>query len=249
MLRIRDVSIGYGAEPVVSGVDLDVRVGEFVTLLGPSGSGKSSILRAAMGLTQIERGQITIELPSTDVGFLFQDDALLPWRTAAQNVALGLTIRGASTTDAHDQAVHWLAAMGLSGFESRYPRQLSGGQRKRVALAQVLARKPRLLLMDEPFASLDAIVRLRITEELIGWVERDRMTVLLVTHDLEEAIALSDSVYVLSQGPRARITSRRAIGIERPRHVLESRQHPLFGGLVQQLWRDLQDAPSAAVQE
>ncbi len=245
MLRVHDVAIGYGAAPVVDGIDLDVGAGEFVSLLGPSGSGKSSILRAVMGLTSPERGAVTLGLPAAHVGFLFQDDALLPWRTAAENVALGLTIRGATAADAHDQAANWLSVMGLTGFGDRYPRQLSGGQRKRVALAQVFALKPRLLLMDEPFASLDAIVRMRITEELIGQVERERMAVLLVTHDLEEAIALSDSVYVLSQGPRARITSRRAIAIERPRHVLESRQHPLFGQLVQQLWRDLEGPPAA----
>ena len=241
MLRIRGVTIGYGGEPVVDGIDLDVRAGEFVTLLGPSGSGKSSLLRAITGLTPCLRGDIALDLPANDVGFLFQDDALLPWRTAWQNVALGLTIRGASTADAREQARRWLSNMGLAGLDDRYPRQLSGGQRKRVALAQVFALRPKLLLMDEPFASLDAIVRTRITEDLIGWVEREHLTVLLVTHDIEEAITLSDRVYVLSQGPRARVKSCRDVAIERPRHVLASRQHPRFGPLVQQLWDDLED--------
>jgi NitT/TauT family transport system ATP-binding protein len=246
MLTLRDLAICYGPEPVVEGIDLDVAAGQFVTLLGPSGSGKSSLLRAIVGLLPPARGAVRLEIPTTGVGFLFQDDALLPWRTARQNVALGLTIRGATRTAADEGADHWLARLGLERLGDRYPRQLSGGQRKRVALAQVLALEPALLLMDEPFAALDAIVRTRITEELVEWVERARLTVLLVTHDLEEAIALSDVVYVLSPGPRASVRSRRAIAIERPRHVLASRRHPLFGELVQQLWGDLEHTPVAA---
>jgi NitT/TauT family transport system ATP-binding protein len=245
VLRVRDLAIGYGAEPVVEDIALDVAAGEFVTLLGPSGSGKSSILRAVTGLIPALRGQIDLELPPRDIGFLFQDDALLPWRTARQNVSLGLRIRGASPADAGVEADRWLSALGLTGLGDRYPRQLSGGQRKRVALAQVLALRPKLLLMDEPFASLDAIVRTRITEDLAGWVEREHLAVLLVTHDLEEAITLSDTVYVLSQGPHGRVRSRRPIPLERPRHVLAARRDPRFGPLVQQLWDDLEDAPAA----
>jgi NitT/TauT family transport system ATP-binding protein len=246
VLRVTNVAIGYGGEPVVEGIDLEVRAGEFVSLLGPSGSGKSSLLRVITGLTPPMRGDVTLEVVPNDVGLLFQDDALLPWRTALQNVALGLTIRGVSPDAARAHATEWLAMMGMAGFSDRYPRQLSGGQRKRVALAQVFALKPKLLLMDEPFASLDAIVRTRITEDLLGWVEREHVTVLLVTHDIEEAIALSDAVYVLSQGPRARIKSRRKVEIERPRHVLASRQNPHFAALVQQLWADLDGARSPA---
>jgi len=173
------------------------------------------------------------------VGFLFQDDALLPWRTARQNVALGLRIRGNEINEAEEKADHWLNRLGLQGFGDRYPRQLSGGQRKRVAIAQVLALKPKLLLMDEPFASLDAIVRTRITQELLDWVEREHLTVLLVTHDLEEAIAVSDVVYVLSQGPRARIRARHRVAIARPRNVLETRRDPIFGPLLRRLWDEL----------
>ena len=239
MLRIRGLTIAYGAEPVLDDVDLDVAPGAFVSLVGPSGSGKSSILRAATHLVQAQRGTIELDVPTADVGFLFQDDALLPWRTVLENVALGLRIRGAARADAAARAAHWLSLLGLDGFGDRYPRQLSGGQRKRVAMAQVLALQPKLLLMDEPFASLDAIVRLRITEELLGWVEREHLTVLLVTHDLEEAISLSDTVYVLSQGPRARIRARHDVPIERPRHALESRVHPRVAPLLQRLWEDL----------
>lgn len=239
MLRIRGLTVGYGGEPALEAVDLDVSAGEFVSLVGPSGSGKTSILRAVTQLLRPQSGTIDLDLPVGDVGFLFQDDALLPWRTVRQNVALGLRIRGLARKAAEEKASHWLSLMGLEQFSDRYPRQLSGGQRKRAAMAQVLALQPRLLLMDEPFASLDAIVRMRITEELLGWVERERLTVLLVTHDLEEAISLSDVVYVLSQGPRAAIRARHVVAIERPRHVIESRGHALFGPLRQRLWDDL----------
>jgi NitT/TauT family transport system ATP-binding protein len=170
---------------------------------------------------------------------LFQDDALLPWRTARENVALGLRIRGQGKREAHAKADTWLRRLGLAGFEERFPAQLSGGQRKRVALAQVLALQPRLLLMDEPFASLDAIVRHRITQDLLEWVERERLTVLLVTHDLEEAISLSDTVYLLSQGPRARVREAYEVPLPRPRNLVKARTHPAFGPLLARLWDDL----------
>ena len=240
MLRVRGLSVVYGDEPVLENVNLDVGVGEFATLLGPSGSGKTSVLRAVTGLLEPSRGEIEMAVEGSEVGFLFQDDALLPWRTVGENISLGLRIRGAAARDAADAARGWVARMRLDpALCERYPAQLSVGQRKRVAIAQVLALAPRLLLMDEPFASLDAIVRMRITEELLGWVEKERLTVLLVTHDLEEAISLSDVIYVLSQGPRAQVRAERRVGIERPRRVLETRRHPRFGSLLEELWNDL----------
>ncbi len=245
MLRVRGLTVGYGAEPVLEGIDLEVQAGKFATLLGPSGSGKTSVLRCVTGLLRPQSGHVELDVPPTDVGFLFQDDALLPWRTARQNVALGLRIRGVAPRAADDKANRWLEVMGLRDFGDRFPRQLSGGQRKRVAIAQVLVLQPKLLLMDEPFAALDAIVRTRITQELLGWVEREHLTVLLVTHDLEEAISVSDRVYVLSQGPRARIRARHEVHIARPRNVLESRRHPTFGPLLRRLWDDLSGEPVA----
>ena len=249
MLRIRGLTVAYGGAPVVENVDLEVGAGQFVSLIGASGSGKTSVLRAVTRLLEPQGGTVELDVPPRDVGFLFQDDALLPWRTALENAALGLRIRGVGHTDALGTAGRWLSLLGLDGFGHRYPRQLSGGQRKRVALAQVLALEPRLLLMDEPFASLDAIVRVRITEELLGWVERQRLTVLLVTHDLEEAISLSDVVYVLSQGSRAGVRARHAVPIPRPRHVLDSRGDAAFGPLLQRLWDDLGEASPAGSQE
>lgn len=239
MLRVRDLALGYGGEPVLERVSFDLGAGQFASLVGPSGSGKTSVLRAIMGLQAPSAGTVELDVERRDVGFLFQDDALLPWRSARDNASLGLRIQGRSRAEASEAADGWLERLGLTGLGDRYPRQLSGGQRKRVAIAQVLALRPRLLLMDEPFASLDAIVRARITQDLLDLAERDGLSVVLVTHDLEEALSVSDVVHVLSQGPRAHIVSSRAVPIPRPRSVLGARSHPAFGGLVRQLWRDL----------
>lgn len=239
MLRVLDLVLGYDQEPVVEGVNLEVGGGKFVSLVGPSGSGKTSILRAVSGLLTPRSGRVELNGSRDTLGFLFQDDALLPWRTARQNVALGLRIRKMSKSAAQVEADAWLNRLGLEGFGERYPHELSGGQRKRVAIAQVLALKPKLLLMDEPFASLDAIVRARVTQELLTWVEREHLSVLLVTHDLEEALSASDIVYLLSQGPRARIRSSYSVAIPRPRDIFASRSHPSFAPLLEQLWKAL----------
>jgi NitT/TauT family transport system ATP-binding protein len=210
-----------------------------VSLLGPSGSGKSSLLRAVIGLQKPLAGTVETGVEPSEIGILFQDDALLPWKTARDNVALGLGFRGVKRDEALAKAEGWLGRLGLSGLGDRYPRHLSGGQRKRVALAQVLAMTPKLLLMDEPFASLDAIVRARVIQDVAALVERERISVLLVTHDLEEAITLSDYVYLLSQGPRARIIRDYPVSIPRPRDPVRARLHPEFGPLYDKLWTDL----------
>jgi NitT/TauT family transport system ATP-binding protein len=242
VLKVEDLAMRYGsAEPVVAGASLELAAGEVASLVGPSGSGKSTILRAIAGLHKPASGRIENAYGPLEIGFLFQDDALLPWRTARHNVALGLRLRNATKEEANAEADHWLTRLGIGGFGDRYPRQLSGGQRKRVALAQVLALKPKLLLMDEPFASLDAIVRHRITQDLLDWVEGSGIAVLLVTHDLEEAQALSDTVYLLSRGPRARIRSRYGVNIPRPRDLIAARGHPSFAPLLQRIWHDLSD--------
>jgi NitT/TauT family transport system ATP-binding protein len=224
---------------VLEGASLEVDEGQFVSLVGPSGSGKSSLLRAVIGLQLPVAGSVDPGVAPSEIGILFQDDALLPWRTARDNVALGLRFQGMAPGRASEVAEAWLGRLGLSGFGDRYPRHLSGGQRKRVALAQVLARQPRLLLMDEPFASLDAIVRARIVQDVVELVEREQISVLLVTHDLEEALGLSDVVYLLSQGPRARVTQRYPVPIPRPRKIVQARTHPAFAPLYEKLWDDL----------
>jgi sulfonate transport system ATP-binding protein len=210
-----------------------------VSLVGPSGSGKSSLLRAVIGLQPPLKGAIESEFKPSEIGLLFQDDALLPWKTARDNAALGLQFHGMERTRSLGEAETWLERLGLAGFGDRYPRHLSGGQRKRVALAQVLALKPKLLLMDEPFASLDAIVRARVVQDVVELVEHEKISVLLVTHDLEEAIALSDLVYLLSQGPRARIIEALPVPIPRPRELIRARTHPAFAPLYERLWADL----------
>ena len=241
MLRVSDLALGYGQEPVIEGVSLEVAAGKFVSLIGPSGSGKTSILRAVNGLLTPRAGHIDLNGGRESLGFLFQDDALLPWRTARENVALGLRIRKVAKNNAQVEADAWLTRLGLEGFGGRFPHELSGGQRKRVAIAQILALKPKLLLMDEPFAALDAIVRTRITQELLNWVEREHLSVLLVTHDLEEALTVSDTVYLLSQGPRARVQTSYEVLIPRPRDIIASRRHPSFAPLLEQLWKDLSE--------
>jgi NitT/TauT family transport system ATP-binding protein len=196
-------------------------------------------LRAVIGLQQPLSGVVETNLARSQVGILFQDDALLPWKTARDNVALGLSLNGMERGKALAEADVWLERLDLFGFGNRFPRHLSGGQRKRVALAQVLAMKPKLILMDEPFASLDAIVGARIVRDVVALVERQGISVLLVTHDLEEAISLSDEVYLLSQGPRAHITQHYPVPIPRPRDPVHSRTHPAFAPLYERLWADL----------
>ena len=236
---MHDLTISYGGEPVLEGASLAVGDGSFVSLVGPSGSGKSSLLRAVIGLQRPLSGTVETGLAPSQIGILFQDDALLPWKTARENVALGLTFNGMVRGKALAEADAWLARLDLAGLGDRFPRRLSGGQRKRVALAQVLAMRPKLMLMDEPFASLDAIVRARVVKDLVALVEREKISVLLVTHDLEEALSLSDDVYLLSQGPRARITEHYDVPLPRPRDPVLSRTHPAFAPLYERLWADL----------
>ncbi len=233
------MTISYGGEPVLEALSLWVEEGRFVSLVGPSGSGKSSLLRAVIGLQQPLSGTVETNLARSQLGILFQDDALLPWKTARDNVALGLTFNGMERKKALAEAEAWLERLDLVGFGDRFPRHLSGGQRKRVALAQALAMKPRLILMDEPFASLDAIVRARIVQDVATLVEQGGISVLLVTHDLEEAIGLSDYIYLLSQGPRARITQDYAVPLPRPRDPVKARTHAAFAPLYEKLWNDL----------
>ena len=246
MLQVRNLRVAIGGHLILDGVDLDVAGGEFVSLVGPSGSGKSTILRAVVGLQPLSSGSVELAVPREDVGYLFQEDALLPWRTARQNVALGLMIRGRERAEALEVADAWLARFGLAGLGDRFPHQLSGGQRKRVALAQVPALRPQLLLMDEPFAALDAIVRVEITMDLLSWVERSGIAVLLVTHDLEEALALADRVALLSCGPGAHIVKRYPVPFPRPRDPVGIKADPGFGRAVKELWKDLEEVVKCA---
>ncbi|MDR7481260.1 MAG: ABC transporter ATP-binding protein [Armatimonadota bacterium] len=243
-LEIRDLTVAYGHHEVLRDLNLVVPEGQFVGLVGPSGCGKSTLLRAVAGLVPPARGTLAVFGRAVtgcapEVGMLFQEDALLPWRTARDNVALGLRFRGMAAGDARAAARAWLERLGLGAFADHFPHELSGGMKKRVALAQVLAPQPRLLLMDEPFASLDAIVRTVLEAEFARLVRAEGLTVVLVTHDLEEALLLADRVAVLSAGPAARILRVYDVPFPHPRDPVHLRGAPVFGRLLARLWGDL----------
>jgi NitT/TauT family transport system ATP-binding protein len=225
----------------VEEVSLAVRDGEFVSLVGPTGCGKSTLLNVAAGLVSPTSGAVLVggaRLSGLNrrAGYLFQGDALMPWRNARDNVAAGLLFAGVPRGDANARAEEWLRRVGLSGFGDRYPHQLSGGMRKRVALAQVLILEPEILLMDEPFGALDVQTRQLMENELLDLWAAERCSVVFITHDLEEAIAVSDRIVLLSAGPRTRLIGEFAIDLPRPRDVAEIRLTPRFLQVHGQLW-------------
>jgi NitT/TauT family transport system ATP-binding protein len=225
---------------------LSVAQGEFVAIVGPTGCGKSTLLNVAAGLLRPASGSVRVfERPleglNRDAGYLFQADALFPWKTAIDNVAIGLEIKGTPRPEALQRAQRWLASVGLAAFANRYPHMLSGGQRKRVALAQVLIRDPRILLMDEPFGPLDAQTRQVMGNLLLELWSADRKAVLFVTHDLEEAIALADRVVIMSAGPASRIIGDWRVQLARPRDIFEVRLDRDFHALHREIWGMLKD--------
>jgi NitT/TauT family transport system ATP-binding protein len=225
---------------------LSVEHGEFVAIVGPTGCGKSTLLNVAAGLIRPISGAVRIfGSPLTDLnrdaGYLFQADALFPWKTAIDNVAIGLEISGVARAEALERAQKWLSSVGLGAFGGRYPHMMSGGQRKRVALAQVLIRDPKILLMDEPFGPLDAQTRQIMGNLLLQLWNADRKAVLFVTHDLEEAIALADRVVIMSAGPSARIIGDWRVRLPRPRDILEVRLEKEFHALHREIWSVLKD--------
>jgi NitT/TauT family transport system ATP-binding protein len=225
---------------------LAVEQGEFVAIVGPTGCGKSTLLNIVAGLLRPASGSVRIfDRPLTglnrDAGYLFQADALFPWKTAIDNVAIGLEVGGVSRTEALARAQGWLTSVGLGAFANRYPHMLSGGQRKRVGLAQVLIRDPKILLMDEPFGPLDAQTRQIMGNLLLQLWTADRKAVLFVTHDLEEAIALADRVVIMSAGPNARIIGNWRVPLPRPRDIFEVRLSSEFHALHKEIWGVLKD--------
>ncbi len=235
---------GAGRYTAVKDASFAVAAGEFVSVVGPTGCGKSTLLNVAAGLLAPSSGQVLVDgAPLTDInpraGYMFQTEALMPWRSALSNVAAGLEFRGAPQGDAQRRATDWLARVGLAGFETRYPHQLSGGMRKRVALAQTLILDPAMLLMDEPFSALDIQTRQLMENELLDLWAANRKSVLFITHDLEEAIALSDRVIVLSAGPATHPLGEFVIDLPRPRDVAEIRMSPRFVELHEAIWRVL----------
>lgn len=230
----------------VQGVNLTVGAGEFVSVVGPTGCGKSTLLNVAAGLLNPSEGSVTIfGEPLAGInrraGYMFQAESLMPWRTGLQNVMAGLQFRGASEHEARERAQEWLARVGLADFGDRYPHQMSGGMRKRASLAQTLVLDPDIILMDEPFSALDIQTRQLMENEVLDLWHAKKKAVLFITHDLDEAIAMSDRVVVLSAGPASRPMGEFAIDLPRPRDVAEVKTQPRFLELHAAIWAELRE--------
>ena len=230
----------------VADTTLSIAPGEFVSVVGPTGCGKSTLLNVGAGLLQPSTGSVKVfgeELTSINkrAGYMFQSEALMPWRSALQNVIAGLQYRGMEDAEAKQLGEEWLARVGLQGFGDRFPHQLSGGMRKRVALAQTLILDPDIILMDEPFSALDIQTRQLMENEVLALWSAKKKAVLFITHDLDEAIAMSDRVIVLSAGPGTHPIGEFVIDLARPRDVAEIRTDPRFVELHQQIWSVLRD--------
>jgi NitT/TauT family transport system ATP-binding protein len=224
---------------------MSVQRGAFVALVGPTGCGKSTTLSLIAGLARPTSGDVRVQGRRVEgidpcVGFVFQADALFPWRTVVDNVVLGPLYRGIPKHQAYDLAAEWIATVGLVGFSQHYPHQLSGGMRKRVALAQTFINRPDILLLDEPFSALDVQTRTLMQDELLHLCSTTHASVVFVTHDLEEAIALADEVYVLTVGP-ATVKSIYPIDLPRPRVAAEIRYEQQFVDLSRKIWQDLRE--------
>ena len=227
--------------------DLDLKVGrgEFVSVVGPTGCGKSTTLALISGLTPASSGEVLVQGKPVQgigdkLGYVFQGDVLFPWKSVLGNVSAGLRFRGVGKREAQERAREWIAKVGLTGFEDHYPHQLSGGMRKRTALAQSLITSPEIILMDEPFSALDVQTRALMEDELLDLWSATSASVVFVTHDLEEAIALSDRVCVITAGPGT-VKGVYEIDLPRPRHVAEIRFEPRFVELYREIWQDLRD--------
>ena len=252
-LALENISVTFAASgakstryTAVKDTTLLVAPGEFVSVVGPTGCGKSTLLNVAAGLLAPSAGTRKVfgealEGLNRKAGYLFQTEALMPWRTALQNVTAGLEFRGVAMEEAARQANDWLARVGLSGHGHRYPHLLSGGMRRRVALAQTLILNPPIILMDEPFSALDIQTRQLMENELLELWSADRKSVVFITHDLEEAISLSDRVVVLSAGPETHPIGEFMIDLPRPRDVSEIRLMPRFIELHALIWHAMKE--------
>ena len=252
-LQLADASVTFvdRANPAarytaVQGVSLTVGAGEFVSVVGPTGCGKSTLLNLAAGLLQPSTGTVQVfgqplQGINARAGYMFQAESLMPWRSALGNVMAGLEFRGVPPAQARAQAEDWLRRVGLGAFGDRYPHQMSGGMRKRTSLAQTLVLDPDIILMDEPFSALDIQTRQLMENEVLALWQAKKKAVLFITHDLDEAIAMSDRVVVMSAGPASRPIGEFAIDLERPRDVAEVRTTPAFIALHNAIWAVLRD--------
>ena len=252
-IDFRDVSLcfisGDGTATVtLRNFSMRVARGEFVAIVGPTGCGKSTTLNLITGLLRPTVGDVDVmgqpvEGIDPRIGFVFQADAVFPWRNVIDNVATGPVFRGMAKPAAHAQAAQWIERVGLQGFERHYPHQLSGGMRKRVALAQTFINRPEILLMDEPFSALDMQTRTLMQDELLKLWSGTGGSVVFVTHDIEEAIALADRVFVLSARP-ATLKAVYAVDLPRPRVMAQVRYEPAFIKLSKRIWADLREEVS-----
>jgi NitT/TauT family transport system ATP-binding protein len=238
---------GSGAIVAVEGMSFDVAPGEFVSVIGPSGCGKSTLFHAIGGLTPLSGGRIsvageTVRGPNPAIGMVFQEESTFPWRNVLDNVAFALEIHGMAKAERLAHAREMVALVGLSGFESRYPAELSGGMRQRVSIARTLAAQPKILLMDEPFASLDEQTRMLLGDKVLQIQQQLHQTTLLITHSLTEAVQLSDRIVVMTYRP-GRLKRIVEVRLPRPRtpSVLTT---PEFGATVAALWADLREEAS-----
>jgi NitT/TauT family transport system ATP-binding protein len=243
-IAVRDVARIYGSFVALEKVSFAIAARRFVSLVGPSGCGKSTLLNMLAGLSSPNAGTIEIfgELLSglnRRAACMFQRDALFPWKTVLDNVQLGLQLQGHTRAEAAERGQEWLHRIGLDGFGLHYPHQLSGGMRKRVAMAQCWIVRPDLVLMDEPFSALDVHTRLKMEGEILSLWSATETTVVFVTHDLDEAIALSDEVLLLSAAPRTRVVARYPIDLPRPRNLVDIKSDSCFQDLYRTLWQDL----------
>src|SRR5438552_8786570 len=230
----------------VKDTTLAVGAGEFVSVVGPTGCGKSTLLNVAAGLLPPSSGDVRVlghplAGINRSAGYMYQAESLMPWRNALDNVLAGLEFAGVDRSTAQSRAEQWLERVGLRGFETRFPHELSGGMRKRVALAQMLILDPKIMLMDEPFSALDIQTRQLMENELLELWSANRKSVMFITHDLEEAIALSDRVIVLSAGPATHPIGEYAIDLPRPRDVNEIRLTPRFVDLHREIWHKMKN--------
>ncbi len=249
-IELRDVTKRFatpkgGVYTALKGLDMQVMPGEFAAVVGPTGCGKSTTLALISGLEPPSAGEaMVMGQPvrgiADGLGYVFQSDAVFPWKSVLENVAAGPRYHGTAPKAARELAREWIARVGLAGFEDRYPHQLSGGMRKRVALAQSLINNPKILLMDEPFSALDVQTRSLMETELLGLWASTSASVVFVTHDLEEAIALADRVFVITAGPGS-VKGTYTVDLPRPRNVSEIRFEPKFVQIYQEIWNDLRD--------
>jgi ABC-type nitrate/sulfonate/bicarbonate transport system ATPase subunit len=244
VVRFDDVRLVFDAASAnvraLDGVTFDVLAGRITTVVGPSGCGKTTLLRLVAGLTKPSSGQVLYKSKkiaglNTEVGFITQDSNLFPWLTALDNVEFPLALRGVPKTKRRERALEWLRLVGLTGFENSYPSELSGGMQKRASIARTLIYEPDVVLMDEPFGALDAQTRMMLHHELLQLWDKQATTIIFITHDLVEAITLSDYIVVLTRRP-GRVSARYEVPLRRPRNVFQIFLEPQFDEFYATLW-------------